>query len=264
MPKIKQFLRVPLFTIDELRLAHLCALELWEGREFDTGKTAYLSDEELLHEFSLRFNAAKANPNTLVQIDEDLVRELIRVARLKALYRSSSKMNFANATNTIANDIVNSYNNWMANQAGLVAHAQTTQSILDLAAGFVDQPPNINSPKYFRVALASRVLFFAVPEMLFFNFSNGLNKAMNFQSQPQAAISIFNRELFDGLQRNDVLLSRCPMPNQTILSSKTWNDAKSNGWWKRRVLDIALLLHFNVAFARHDLVLMARSGNPVI
>ncbi len=264
MPKIKQFLKVPTFTIDELRLAHLCALELWEGREFDTKKTAYRSDEELLHEFSLRFNATKANANTLLQIDEDLVRELIRVARLKALYRSTSKMNFVNASNTIAISTVNLYNNWVANHATLISHQQTSRAVFDLAAGFVNQPPNIITPKYFRVSLASRVLFFAVPEMLFFNFSNGLNKAMNFQSQPQKAITIFNRELFDGLLRNDVLLSRCHMPQPKILSAQTWNAANSNGWWKRRVLDIALLLHFKVAYAHHDLVLLARSGYPVI
>ena len=264
MPKIKISLKVPNFTIDELRLAYLCALELWEGREFDTHKTTHLSDEELLVTFSVRFDATKANQNTPLQIDEDLIRELIRVARLKALYRSRSTMNFTNATLTIATATVNSYNIWIANPANLIPTGQITKAILDLAAGFVDQPPGLISPKYFRVPLASRVLFFAIPEMMFFNFSNSLNKAMNFQSQPPLAIPNFNKELYDGLQRNDVLLSRCLMPQPKILSSQTWNAANNNGWWKRRVLDIALLLHFNVTFARHDLVLMARSGYPVI
>ena len=227
-------------------------------------KKAYLSDEELLHEFSMRFNATKANTNTLLQIDEDLVRKLIRVARLKALYRSTTTMNFFNASNTIAISTVNLYNNWVVNHATLISHHQTSRAVLDLAAGFVNQPPNINTPKYFRVSLASRVLFFAVPEMLFFNFSKGLNRAMIFQIQPQKAIPIFNRELFDGLLRNDVLLSRCLMPQPKILSTQTWNAANTNGWWKRRVLDIALLLHFKVAYAHHDLVLLARSGYPVI
>lgn len=48
MATVSTFKKVPTFSIDEIRLAYLCALHLWYGREFDTGKIAECSDEELL------------------------------------------------------------------------------------------------------------------------------------------------------------------------------------------------------------------------
>lgn len=264
MATVLAFNKVPTFTLYEIRLAHLCALHLWYGREFDTGKIAECSDEKLLIEFSSRFEATRANKKTAYQIPEYLIRQLIRVARLKALYRSTSKINFPKGIRTIRNSSVKTYDNWLANPASLTPTGHATKAILDLGLGFVTQPRGVNAPKNYRVPLASRVLFFAAPEMMIFNFSNGLGKAMNFQSRPQAAIPHFNIELYDGLQRNDALLFRCTMPPPQLLSQESWNRANNGGWWKRRVLDIALLLHYKVAYAHHDLVLLARSGYPVI
>lgn len=264
MPFSKPFKKVPTFSLYQVRLAHLCALHIWEGREFDTANLAECSDEDLLFEFSTRFQATRANPNTTYQIDRDLIRQLIRVARLKALYRSTSRINFQQSINTIRNATVNSYDNWLANPASRTVTGHATTAILELGMGFVTQPHGINASKNYRVPLASRVLFFAAPDMLVFNYSNGLGNAMNFQSRPQAAIQYFNIELYDGLRRNNALLSRCKMPAPRRLNQANWNRANNGGWWQRRVLDIALLLHFNVTYAHPDLVRLARSGYPVI
>lgn len=264
MATVLTFKKVPNFTINEIRLAYLCALHLWNGREFDTGKFAECSDEELLIEFSTRFHATRANPRTTYQINVVLIRQLIRVARLKALYRATSKINFPKGIRTIRNSSVKIYDNWLAKPSSLTPTGHATKAILGLGLGFVTQPRGLNAPKNYRVPLASRVLFFAAPEMMIFNFSNGLSDAMNFQSRPQAAIPHFNIELYEGLQRNDALLSRCTMPPPKLLSPESWNRINNSDWWKRRVLDIALLLHFKVAYAHHDLVRLARSGYPVI
>jgi len=48
------------------------------------------------------------------------------------------------------------------------------------------------------------------------------------------------------------------MPQTPSLSLILGKKAESNGWWKRRVLDIALLLHFRCMTARVELQREAR------
>ena len=49
------------------------------------------------------------------------------------------------------------------------------------------------------------------------------------------------------------------MPKPTILGDDVWTRAKKNGWWQRRVLDLALLLRFRVFVARRELQVLARA-----
>jgi hypothetical protein len=76
---------------------------------------------------------------------------------------------------------------------------------------------------------------------------------MRFQSRPQAAIPIFNKYLCDGLQLNNVLLKKLEMPKTTVLAEDIWTEAKKGDWWQRRVLDLALLLHFGLVSATPQL-----------
>ena len=48
------------------------------------------------------------------------------------------------------------------------------------------------------------------------------------------------------------------MPQPTVMSLTLWKRAEKNGWWKRRVLDLALLLHFGRISARIELKREAR------
>ena len=57
---------------------------------------------------------------------------------------------------------------------------------------------------------------------------------------------------------NKVLLSKTVMPPPTSMSLVLWKRADKNGWWKRRVLDLALLLHFRCMTARIELRREAR------
>lgn len=76
---------------------------------------------------------------------------------------------------------------------------------------------------------------------------------MRLQSRPQAAISYFNKYLYEGLQLNKALLKNLDMPNPTVLSENIWMAANKGGWWQRRVLDLALLLHFGLVSATPQL-----------
>ena len=263
MPVGKSFKTVPQFSLHEIRLAYLCAWHLWDGLDFETGKEIECSDEDLLVRFAVSFQATRANP-TRQFITEQNIRQLIRVARLKALFRSANSTDFQKGIRAIKKSTIPIYNSWRFAKRRLTPTGYATKAILELGMGFVNQSHSSSINGNYRVPLASRILFFAVPDMLLFNYSNGLGKAMNFQSRPQAAISYFNQELHEGLQRNQALLARCKLPPPISLNHDMWKEIEKHGWWQRRVLDIALLIHFNVAHAHPDLIRLARSGYPVI
>jgi hypothetical protein len=103
------------------------------------------------------------------------------------------------------------------------------------------------------VPLASRVLFLAMPDMMVFNFSNGLAKKMRFQSRPQAAIGNYNKIMSEGLVRNKQLLNKLHMPAPTVLNTEIWLAAKKAKWWQRRVMDLALLLNYRLVTAKREL-----------
>lgn len=263
MPLSKPFKNVPTFSLYQIRLAHLCAWHLWDGLDFETGKPAECSDEELLFKFAVPFQQTRAIP-TRNHITEQNIRQLIRVGRLKALFRSANPTDFQKGIKTIKKSTIPIYNDWRFSKRRLTPTGYATKAILELGMGFVNQTHSSSINGNYRVPLASRVLFFAVPDMLVFNYSNGLGKAMNFQSRPQAAIPYFNKEMHEGLKRNHALLSKFKMPPPVYLDYEMWERIKKYRWWQRRVLDIALLLHFNVAHAHPDLIRLARSGFPKV
>ena len=57
---------------------------------------------------------------------------------------------------------------------------------------------------------------------------------------------------------NKALLSKTVMPPPTSMSLVLWKRAEKNGWWERRELDLALLLHFGCMTARVQLQREAR------
>ena len=81
---------------------------------------------------------------------------------------------------------------------------------------------------------------------------------MILQTRPQDALPYFNAIMAKGMVTNKVLLAKTLMPQPTVMSLTLWKRAEKNGWWKRRVLDLALLLHFRCMTARVDLQREAR------
>lgn len=258
-----QPLTVPLFTLDEIRLAYLCALKLWEGVDFQTSKETELSDEELLSRFSIGIQRGIANPNVNKFIEDD-IRDLIRVLSMKVIYRNRYKIDFQGGINAINTDVVPLYIRHLSNANNSNSASDATTAVLNLGTKFVDQT-NAKIPwGRSRASLAARILFFALPDMMVFNYSKKLSHAMKFPTPTQRAIPEFNRILADGLILNDAFLTRCTMPSPTVLSQNTWQIANNNGWWKRRVLDIACLNYFKVTIPHAHFVSLANQGIPVI
>ena len=58
----KPLIPVPKFRPYILKLAELCAIDLWNGIDYETGKSMEVSDEELLHDFAVPFILPYAKP----------------------------------------------------------------------------------------------------------------------------------------------------------------------------------------------------------
>jgi hypothetical protein len=251
------FKTVPKFTAYEVKLAELCAMDLWSGINYETGEEMEVSDEEFLADFAIPFQLLRKNPKTNNQITEFSIRRLIRVGKIKAAYRSQEPTNFQSGIETIVKKVIPVYDGWRNKTLKLTPIGYGERVTLDLGAGFVtNSKPSLNGN--YRIALASRLLFFAVPDMLLFNFSNDLAESMLFQKRPQAAIPYFMEALQQGLLVNRTLFNKLELPPSKLLGTALWKRIKKFNWWQRRVLDLALMLHFGVVTARPALRTKAR------
>jgi len=249
---------VPKFSANQIALAEVCAIELWNGYNYQTGKKSDVSDEDLMVMFSTPTFAMFHSPHSLSNITELDIRELIRLANLKALFRSSQPTDFQGAIAAYRSTALSTYIGWKSKKLTLAnPYDYATRATLDWSVKFVNNPKASLNGNH-RVPLASRILFFSMPDMMLFNFSNALATNMRLQSRPQAAIPIFNKYLFDGLQLNNNLLKILEFPKPTRLSEDIWTAALHGHWWQRRVLDLALLLHFNIVSAAPNLHSKAR------
>jgi hypothetical protein len=246
MAKAFPHLPVPKFSAQQLALAEVCAIEIWNGLDYSTGKECDVSDEDLLVMFATPTFAMSKSTSTRQNLQEIDIRTLIRVAQLKALFRSAQPTDFQSAIFHYRSTALPIYLGWKLNTLQLPnVYDYATQAILDWSPTFVNNTqPSLNGN--YRVPLACRILFFAMPDMCIFNFSNGLRRKLAMQSRSQAAIPHFNKSLYAGLLLNQSLLANLDMPKPTTLDIEIWTAAYQNGWWQRRVLDLALLLHFGV------------------
>lgn len=246
MAKRRKFKIVPKFSDFNLLVAELCAIDLWNGINFENGKKREISDEELLSDFSNKFYKLIKNSSPKNFITEASIRRLIRAAKIKALFRSANPLDFKRGIRCIARNIVNLYKN------RLQTISYETEAVLELGAHFVKPIKNPTRNGNFRVPLAARILFFAIPNMQFFNFSNILAEKMLFQKRPQTSISYFNESLKKGLKIN-ISLNKMKLPPPSFMKPFLYKKIYKTNWWQRRVLDLALLLHFKVFNARNEL-----------
>jgi hypothetical protein len=258
MAKGKKHLSVPLLSPYAIKLAELCAIDLWNGVDYETGKPIDASDDELLLTFYLpikRMYLRGASSNT---ITEDDVRLIIKQGKLKALYRSHLPLDFNKGLNAIKSQCLPIYKGWRNGTMQLTPTGYATKASLELGISFVQTSKAPTRNGNYRVPLSTRILFYALPDMLMFNYSNALGKALNLQSRPQSAIPYFFEIMSKGLEKNAKELAKLKMPSSVFLSQVDWARIKKHGWWERRVLDLALMIHFKLSTPRIDLQRLAR------
>ena len=254
MPTGRPHLPVPRFTMTEMALAEHCALLLWHGTDYETGKTMEVSDAEFLAEYAMACDQKRRNPQSPFQIDETSLRRLIRVGKLKAMYRSTNPLDFANGL-AVLESLVQQYHRLLMGSMALSDSDFAEQIALDFGRSFVTWTRVPTRNGNYRLAFASRILTYSFPLLPIFNFSNGVASKLRFQSRPQAALPHYFKELANGLVTNQQVIASLTPPHEPAGMSVTmWQGIIAKGWWQRRVLDIALLLHLGITKAVAGLV----------
>jgi hypothetical protein len=236
---------VPKFSKFKLKIAELSAISIWNGINYETGKEIFISDEELLKTFSVSFLRLVKRKSKKSLITESLIRSLIKVAKMKAMYRSSNPTDFKRGIRFLRNNTTTLYENYIKDKSPILPIDYAINLVLELGKNFPKKNNKISINGNYRIPLATRVLFFAIPDMPFFNFSERLAKKMNFQSRPQAAIPFYMKKLERGLYRNKALF-KMKLPPTNQMDHNLYNKIKKTNWWQRRILDLALLFHFKI------------------
>jgi len=228
--------RLPVQTI---RDANVCAEACWYGINFKNLKVNQLtSDENLLEYFANPMyvhgkNVAAFNPDIFV----DKVNDLITVCGLGMLRLGFHRISIPDAIATIKNQI---YPIFDGVRTSSIRHSRTQPSnaISHLSRGMVTQP------NYHQIILASRILFFNVPNIRIYNISSALARNLHMQGHPFQYHHFYREKMDKYLSQNRNQLSKLSMPPPFDLDKRVWDQVNQTDWWQRRVLDLALLIHF--------------------
>lgn len=257
MPKAGLPLAVPKLSPYEIKLGELCALDLWDGIDYQTGEDIE-RDELFLGNFSTHAASLYSGRRTTLNVSVQDLHNFVIVAGLKNQYQTSNGTDLSKGISAFNAAVLPSYTTWKKKTTTQNSVELVTKAVLDWSPTFVKNPNIGSRVGNYRVAIACRFLFFAFPDFPVFNFSDDLSNSLNLQKRPQAALPYFNQIMAEGMMTNRVLLAKSVMPQPTSMSLALWKSADKNGWWRRRVLDLALLLHFGRRSARIELKREAR------
>ena len=245
MARIRVRRRVPVFSKAALDLADLCAREVWRGKTYS--KSSYqTSEEELLLRFSVPFLAealgieGSKRPN----ISVDLINQFIIVAGLKQMNITKGNRDtdagLRLLNKTISKELKKSLNYLFDTNF----HQLTADLTIDLSKAF--HRMSSASPTSAYLPLASRILFFSAPNLPVFMYSDPLAEALKVEkNDKELSVRQFYESMSEGLSDNWFFLKDYQMP---FLSKKDENDefwlqVRDNGWWQRRVLDLACVIN---------------------
>jgi hypothetical protein len=257
MAKANQHLSVPLLSPYAIKLAELCAIDLWEGIDYETGNHI-VRDELFLGNFATPASSLYSKRSNTLNVSIQDFHTFVIVAGLKSQYQTSTGTDLAKGISAFDSAVLPAYTTWRKKKKTQSPVELVTKAVIDWSPSFVKNPNKASRVGNHRISIASRFLFYAYPDFPVFNFSKALSKSLNLQYASQAAIPYFNEILAQGMITNRVLLAKTVMPQPTSMSLVLWKRADKNGWWKRRVLDLALLLHFRCKTARVELQREAR------
>jgi hypothetical protein len=237
MPPKRMGLPIPALPTKIIQKAEHCARLIWNGKSFLNGRE-HTSDAEFMEKFTKPVNNFLFGTYQSINFDPMAIHDLVVVAGLKPLFRSWHEID------------IRQFEVFLENNA--TALITGPNGAVEMGDFVKEAGRSLVSSQYqgkagYRVALASRILFFAFPKIGFFNFSNDLVEALHLQTRPQAAIENFHIIMEKGLLQNAVQLNGLPTPTlDPMLDPIVYQGAILNGdWWQRRVLDLALKIHFS-------------------
>lgn len=243
-PKIART-QIPKFTRAELEVANLCATALWYGINFETGDMNLPSDAHMLNNFAFNFyHFHKTKKRFSPDIFVSDVKVLITACGIKMLFRGIAEMDLRKGIDALYDDVYPHFRKALKSANRISTYQVAVKCLESLSKGLVKNPAGN------RLNLASRILFFLSPNLQTFNMNNSIAKFFGLQSRPHHHYAEYFALFSKGLVTNQTNLSKYKMPPaRDMLDSVTWNEASRTDWWKRRVLDLAVLLHTNPKIA---------------
>lgn len=236
---------IPVFTSRQLAIANDAAVLLYNGRDFVTGKRI-VSDRDFLVHYSSEFELLRKSKKPAIRLSRSVIRDLISVSKLKPMYRKQNELTYPGLERYFNSHYPPLYKGYKSNKDKETKLLMSSEFVIKSGKAVVK--PNVSAKAGYRVPFVSRMLFFAAPQMLIFNYANLLaEKHMKYQSRPHYAYPYYAKDMLDGLRKNWKELSHYNIPLKR--KNKPEADiaiAYKSHWWARRVFDIALLLHFRV------------------
>jgi hypothetical protein len=253
--------QVPLLTKSAIHLAHLCALETWQGYSYSKGtpfnnvlveqspgvsykstNALSLSDEYLMSRFAshlLSIVKPKEFPNT-TPISESLMDEFRNVAGIKSTERRGPKPDYSGGIDYFKKQVLEDYKCCL-NASLEEKPYESVFATKNLSIALTHQ--NSDRIESEHIMLATRILFFVMPNVTVFNFSPEIEKVLSLKGDREDTIFIYQEKLWDGLKLNWSNLCEYDMPPPKDIDRKIYDLAKQSGWWQRRVYDLALKLY---------------------
>jgi hypothetical protein len=229
-------------TDKDLMRACCRALYLWEFGDDEVKPKHKLSDKELLNYFANEWQELLKNKKP-ISYTKIMVDKLIYSCGLRPQNLSNRKrpnINFYFNGNHLAQRYLNSIKTLRNNQYTYARSAMSKLGDeLDASKGSRGNIKGYGNQR----AFASRILFFAIPQMYFFNYSPTLKEKLKEDWKVKGvehnkAYTFMNRLL----KRYESKIKKLPRPNfASDCSAEIATLIANNNWWERRVLDLAVL-----------------------
>jgi hypothetical protein len=256
--------QVPYFSDSAIHLAHVCALETWQGYSYATGKKfeesisipnsttetsssniVVLSDEYFMGRLTTQlFSIIKPREfKNNFPINDIFLNGFRKVAGIKQTERRGPKPSYVDGLAYLKRQIANEYRQYHQLIDIDRKRLEAITYARNLSLAFTQQTlPNVQINAH--VMLATRLLFFIMPNCLIFNYSPEIAKGLKLSGNAEKDISEYQHKLWTGLNLNWAILCKYEMPLPKHLHSYVYDNAKKSGWWQRRILDLALKLHY--------------------
>lgn len=234
LPELDSFAKKKLIIEDKELIRACCrAIYLWEFGEDSVDKRYRKSDKDMLRYFGGGWTRYLKSKRKNVHYTEKELKNLMHSCIIERQL-NNSKVVLIGQHLTQAS-VIASHNYVLGKAVQLTGRLDTAKKLTDDLAIF------LNIGKGNQPALASRVLFFAMPQLHFYNVSQPL--VNNLRRYIDARFSTID-DIYDAMhllhEANKTALKRLPRPKFDKLGNLS-AAIKDGEWWERRVLDLAVL-----------------------
>lgn len=225
--------------------ADMCARELWRKRKYHRKKNT-TSDDELMGLISTPVQNFLNKKTLRVNLQTDKVNLLIRASQISRI-SAVKNVSIRKGISSLPALLNIHYGKWSkTTYTKNDFYYESRDLVINLGNVFYKPRRNIGNNGGCHAALASRFLFFSNPEMPIFNYSANLATKLGLKGSTAKRIPAYYQAIGKAYIDNWKYLKKFKMPLSNHISDDYWLQVKESGWWQRRVLDIALLLHYRI------------------